>query len=273
MGLKKFGLNGKTKGGKGGGSPFFRGFDQGNKNANRNSDFGKEILFGGKSGFDKDEELSIVFSAAEPLSYYAHNMFSIGKKGFLTCAKPEHCDLCEVEITVKDKKGRPTQQRGINASFKAAWPVKLISEDGSIEARFISRGISEFRGLEGMAKIIKKRCSVCGSKMQSLGGKRVCTKHPKAKGSTLTDWVMTLTKTGEGTSTKWNFERDELITEELRKKLDLVEDLKLEDLLAPKGPKYLEKVLADLTLGDDDDNNDDDDYEDDEETNELDDED
>ena len=247
-----------------GGSPFVKGFEKGSKNANRNSAFGKEILFGGKTGFDPSEELSIVFDCVEPTTYYAHNMFSVGKKGFLTCAKPEHCQLCEVEVTVKDKKGRPVQQRGIATTFKAAWPVKLIHEDGSIEARFISRGVSEFKDLEKKAKIIKKRCSVCGKKMQLLGGKRRCSAHPKAAPSLLTDWVVTLTKTGEGTSTKWNFERDELVSADLRKQLKLVESLEIEKILAPKHPKYLEKVLADLTLGEEDD-----DYEDEEEINSV----
>ncbi len=261
MALKK-GLIKRESAGAGG-SPFVRGFDNGSKNANRNSAFGKEILFGGKTGFDPDEELSIVFDVVEPVTYYAHNMFSVGKKGFLTCAKPEHCQLCEIEVTVKDKKGHPVQQRGISTSFKAAWPIKLIHEDGSIEARMISRGVSEFRDLERKAKIFRKRCSVCGRKMQLLGGKRRCSQHPKAPGSELTDWIITLTKTGENTSTKWNFERDELISDDLRKKLKLVETLQIEQLLAPKHPKYLEKVLADLTLGDDDD------YDDEEETSKI----
>jgi len=218
-------------------SPFVKGYERTNKELAKRSPLGKEIMFGGKKGFDPDDALTIVFCHQDPLSYNAHNMFSVGKVGFLTCSDEEDCRLCAEKI---DK------------VFKSAWGVWLIHDDGNIESRYISRGVTEFKSIEQLVGLLKKRCSICGAKMKELGGRHKCTRHPKAKGSKLTDWTFTLTRSGEGTSTKWNFIKEDLVDDDLRKQLDLVDPLKLTKLLAPKNDQYLDKVLADLDLKEED---------------------
>jgi len=215
-------------------SPFFKGFKTSQKESEKGREaYKKEIMFGGKKGFPADARLSIAFRDEEPLSYYAHNMFSIGKAGFLTCAAPADCRLC-VE--------------GIQKVFKSAWRVFLIDEKGNIEMRYLARGNTELQHIAKMADAVKGRCSKCGDKMLMLGGKLKCTKHRDAPGSQLSDWIFELYRTGEGTSTKWLFDRDRLIDTDLRANMDAVEDLDLEKILAPKNAEYLKKVLADLHL-------------------------
>jgi len=199
-----------------------------------------EIRFGGKKGFKAEDKLFIVFqepdSNIQPICYYAHNMFSINKIGFLTCAQPDPCKLC-------DKK--------IETVFKAAWGIWLIGVNnigGDVQSRYFCRGTTELGVIQGIAESVAERCSECGKRMKNLGGTFKCTLHPKAPPSTISDWIFSLYKTGENTSTRWNFDREELVDDDLRRQLKLVPKFALEKAIQPKPEKYIDKVIADMDL-------------------------
>ena len=216
-------------------SPFVKGYQNSQKEAGKNSDFNKELRFGGKHGITKGKTVQIVFFDPEPISYYTHNMFNVGKKGYLTCAG-EGCLLCAEKI---------------DTMFRSSWRVFLMNDNGSIEMKYFSRGKTELTALAKLASDLTNRCEICGAKMLVLGGKKKCSAHPKAVGSKLTDWVFDLAVTGEQKDTKWNFDRDVLVPKDLRAKLDMIAPIDLEKILAPKSEEYLKKVTADLHVADD----------------------